>query len=95
MAAGQLQGLGPPGGEGHKGLRAAWSGRSHFLPGAPVGQARAMEALGWARAGHLYTATPGSSAMWGSNHLTSISSPMKASRMATESRLSLWKGHRE
>lgn len=50
---------------------------------------------GWTGAGHLYMAIRGSSAMWGSIHLTSISSPMKASRMATSSRLSLWGGHRE
>lgn len=45
-------------------------------------------------AAHLYMAIPGSSPTRGSIHLTSISSPMKASRMATSSGLLLWGGHR-
>ena len=57
------------------GLGAAWEG-SGFLPG-PGGAA------------HLYTAIPGSSPTRGIIHLTSISSPMKASRMATSSGLLL------
>lgn len=46
-------------------------------------------------AAHLYMAIPGSSPTRGSIHLTSISSPMKASRMATSSGLLLWGGHGE
>lgn len=59
-------------------------------PGAGAGQ----EVEGWG-GHHLYMAIPGSSPTRGSIHLTSISSPMKASRMATSSGLLLWGGHRE
>lgn len=74
----------------------ASSERRHLRgPGVPAAWEWGRVPPGPPGTGHLYTAIQGSSAKRGNIHLPSISSPMKASRMAISWGMSLWGGAQE